>query len=219
MRATARAALLATALLAWAHCINAAGPGIDGDLVAASIPQLREYYAKGRYTAAEVTRWHLARIAEYNPRYNAFIKLFPDEALARAGQLDAEAARGAARGPLWGVPVVVKGSMSIAGEVTTVGWWGYTRPGFELRARANATTVERLLEAGAIVLGHTNLPDLAKSDTTVSSVAGRTGNAYYSEFSPGGSSGGSATAVAASFAVAALGTDGGNSIRNPARET
>jgi|ERR1700733_2924681 amidase len=189
---------------------------MDSDLIEVSIPKLESYYASGKYTAVQVTRWHLARIAKYNPEYNAFIKLFPEQALARAAQLDAEATAHKPKGALWGVPVVVKASISIAGEVTSVGWWGYTRPGLELRARANSTVVNKLLDAGAIILGQTNLPDLAASDTTASSVAGRTGNAYAADFSPGGSSGGSATAVAANFALVALGTDGGNSIRNPA---
>lgn len=189
---------------------------MDGDLLEVSIPKLESYYASGKYSAVQVTRWHLARIAKYNPEYNAFIKLFPEQALARAAQLDADAAAHKPKGPLWGVPVVVKASISIAGEVTSLGWWGYARPGLELRARANATVVNRLLDAGAIILGQTNMPDLAASDTTISSVAGRTGNAYAAEFSPGGSSGGSATATAANFALFALGTDGGNSIRNPA---
>ena len=189
---------------------------IDADLIEATIPKLQSHYASGKYSAVQVTRWHLERIAKYDPVYNAFIKLFPEQALARAAQLDMANRSGKKRGKLWGVPIVVKGSISIAGEITTVGWWGYTRPGFELRARSNATAVNRLLEHGAIILGHTNMPDLADSDTTSSSVAGRTGNAYDPNFSPGGSSGGSATAVAANFAVAALGTDGGNSIRNPA---
>lgn len=190
---------------------------MDKDLMEATIPKLQTFYSSGKYTAVKVTGWHLARIAKYNPEYNAFIKLFPEQALARAAQLDAGArSAGKQRGALWGVPIVIKASISIAGEVTNVGWWGYTQPGLELRARANATVVSKLLEQGAIILGHTNMPDLADSDTTSSSVAGRTGNAYQVDFSPGGSSGGSATAVAANFAVAGLGTDGGNSIRNPA---
>jgi len=151
---------------------------IDADLIEATIPKLQSYYSSGKYSAVQVTRWHLERIAKYDPVYNAFIKLFPEQALARAAELDEAHRSGKKRGKLWGVPIVVKGSISIAGEITTVGWWGYTRPGFELRARSNATAVNRLLEHGAIILGHTNMPDLADSDTTSSSVAGRTGNAY-----------------------------------------
>ena len=189
---------------------------MDQDLTDVSISKLRSYYESGKYTAVQVTRWHLDRIAKYNPEYNAFITLFPEQALARAAQLDTAALSHGHKGELWGVPVVIKGNMSVEGQVTTDGWWGYTRPGIELRAMANATVVNRLLDAGAVILGQTNMPDFAATDTTISSVAGRTGNAYAAEFSPGGSSGGSATAVAASFAVAGLGTDGGNSIRNPA---
>jgi amidase len=211
--AVARVIAFALALFGTPN-MSRAQEAIDKDLIEISIPKLQSYYAFGKYTAVQVTRWHLARIAKYNPEYNAFIKLFPEQALARAAELDAAA--GKPKGALWGVPVVVKANISIAGEVTSVGWWGYTRRGLELRARANATVINRFLDAGAIILGHTNLPDFAASDTTTSSVAGRTGNAYAVDFSPGGSSGGSATAVAANFAMVALGTDGGNSIRNPA---
>jgi Asp-tRNA(Asn)/Glu-tRNA(Gln) amidotransferase A subunit family amidase len=152
---------------------------MERDLLEVTIPKLQQYYSSGKYTAVEVIRWYLARIDKYNPEYNAFIKLFREQALERATELDADAKKlGKRVGVLWGVPIVVKGSISIAGEVTTVGWWGYTQPGLELRVKANATVIDRLHEQGAIILGHTNMPDLADSDTTNSSVAGRTGNAY-----------------------------------------
>ena len=90
------------------------------------------------------------------------------------------------------------------------------KPGHELVAPKDATIVAKFKAAGAIILGHTNMPDLANSDTNRSSSFGRTGNAYDVRFSPGGSSGGTVTAVAANFAVLGTGTDTGNSIRMPA---
>jgi Asp-tRNA(Asn)/Glu-tRNA(Gln) amidotransferase A subunit family amidase len=120
------------------------------------------------------------------------------------------------RGILWGVPVVIKANTSIAGEVTTDGWSGYTIPGHELIAPMDATIVARLRAAGAILIGHTNMPDFAASDTNRSSSFGRTGNAYDVRFSPGGSSGGTVTAVTSNMAVLGNGTDTGNSIRMPA---
>ena len=89
-------------------------------------------------------------------------------------------------------------------------------PGHELVAPRDATVVAKLKAAGAIIIGHTNMPDFANSDTNRSSSFGRTGNAYDVRFSPGGSSGGTVTAVAANMAVLGTGTDTGNSIRMPA---
>ena len=139
------------------------------------------------------------------------------DALALAASQDAELKSGSAqRGPLWGVPIVIKANTSIAGKVTTDGWSGFTMPRHELVAPRDATVVAKLKAAGAIIIGHTNMPDFAKSDTNRSSSFGRTGNAYDVRFSPGGSSGGTVTAVNANMAVLGTGTDTGNSIRMPA---
>ncbi|MGB6306597.1 MAG: amidase, partial [Steroidobacteraceae bacterium] len=120
------------------------------------------------------------------------------------------------RGPLWGVPIVIKANTSIEGLVTTDGWDGYTIPGHELLAPRDATIVAKLRAAGAVLIGHTNMPDFANADTSRSSSFGRTGNAYDVRFSPGGSSGGTVTSVSANMAVLGNGTDTGNSIRMPA---
>ena len=114
------------------------------------------------------------------------------------------------------MPIVIKANTSIKGKVTTAGWAGFTRPGHELVAPRDATVVAKFKAAGAIIIGHTNMPDFANSDTNRSSSFGRTGNAYDVRFSPGGSSGGTVTAVAANMAVLGNGTDTGNSIRMPA---
>ena len=114
------------------------------------------------------------------------------------------------------MPIVIKANTCIAGQVTTDGWSGYTIPGHEFLATRDATIVAKLRAAGAIILGHTNMPDFAASDTNRSSSFGRTGNAYDVRFSPGGSSGGTVTAVAANLAMLGSGTDTGNSIRMPA---
>jgi amidase len=197
----------------------APAPGIDGDLLDVTVAGLHRLYDEKRYTVTDVVRWHLARIDRYNGVYGAIETLYRAEALARAMAQDAEAAAGGtarSRGALWGVPIVVKANTSIAGRVTTAGWEGFTRPGHELVASRDATVVTRLRAAGAVILGHTNMPDLANSDTNRSTSFGRTGNAYDVRFSPGGSSGGTVTAVAANFAVLGNGTDTGNSIRMPA---
>ena len=114
------------------------------------------------------------------------------------------------------MPIVIKANTSIKGQVTTAGWEGFTRAGHELVAPQDATVVAKFKAAGAIIVGLANMPDLAASDTNRSSSFGRTGNAYDVRFSPGGSSGGVVTAVAANMAVLGNGTDTGNSIRMPA---
>jgi amidase len=185
----------------------------DRDLMEVSISQLQRYYAQHKYTVTEVVEWYLDRIRRYNGIYRPIEDLFEADARAEAARADAG---GGARGPLWGVPIVIKANTSIAGKVTTDGWKGYVMPGHELVAPRDATVVARLRAAGAIILGHTNMPDFANSDTTRSSSFGRTGNAYDVRFSPGGSSGGTVTAVTGNLAMLGTGTDTGNSIRMPA---
>lgn len=188
---------------------------IDDDLLDVTVAELHRFYADKTYTVTQVVQWHLDRIARYNGVYGAIETVFRDAALTEARRQDAESAT-ANHGPLWGVPIVIKANTSIQGQVTSAGWEGFTRPGHELIAPRDATIVTRFRAAGAIIVGHTNMPDLANSDTNRSSSFGRTGNAYDVRFSPGGSSGGTVTAVAANMAVLGNGTDTGNSIRMPA---
>ena len=190
---------------------------IDRDLLDVTVPQLHRLYADKKYTVVQVVQWHLDRIDRYNGVYGAIETAFRREALAEAARQDSAATpEGGARGPLWGVPIVIKANTSIKGQVTTAGWEGFTRKGHELVASQDATVVAKFKTAGAIIVGHANMPDLANSDTNRSSSFGRTGNAYDVRFSPGGSSGGTVTAVAANLAVLGNGTDTGNSIRMPA---
>jgi amidase len=192
---------------------------MDSDLLEITIPQLEQLYASHKYTVTEVVRWHLARIDKYNGIYRAVQNLDVPGALATAAREDAEAKAGGAgfvRGPMWGVPIVTKANTSVKGLITTDGWKGYTIPGHELVAPKDATIVAKLRAAGVVILGQTNMPDFAASDTNRSTAYGRTGNAYDVRFSPGGSSGGSVTSVTSNFAVLGNGTDTGNSIRMPA---
>lgn len=186
---------------------------MDRDLIEVTIPQLHRYYAERKYTVSQVVDWYLVRIARYNGIYRPIEQVFDADARALAAREDAQAAT--AHGPLWGVPIVIKANTSIQGKVTTNGWEGFVVPGHELVSPRDATVVARLRAAGAIILGHTNMPDFANSDTTRSSSFGRTGNAYDVRFSPGGSSGGTVTAVTGNMAVLGNGTDTGNSIRMP----
>jgi Asp-tRNA(Asn)/Glu-tRNA(Gln) amidotransferase A subunit family amidase len=187
---------------------------MDRDLMEVNISQLQRYYAQRKYTVTEVVDWYLGRIARYNGIYRPIEQVFEADARAAAAREDKEIGSGA-HGPLWGVPIVIKANTSIEGKVTTDGWEGYVVTGHELVAPRDAAVVARLRAAGAIILGHTNMPDFANSDTNRSTSFGRTGNAFDVRFSPGGSSGGTVTAVTANLAVLGTGTDTGNSIRMP----
>jgi amidase len=188
---------------------------MDRALMEISVPGLERLYARHAYTVTQVTRWYLGRIARYDGTYRALLHVDAAGALRRAAEEDAEP-KGARHGALWGVPIVVKANTSVKGLVTSAGWVGYLKPGKELVAPRDAMVVRRLREAGAVILGQTNMPDFAASDTNISTAGGRTGDAYDVRFSPGGSSGGTATAVAANFAMLGTGTDTANSIRQPA---
>lgn len=194
---------------------EAAPSQIDKDLFEVTVPKLEALYAAHTYTVRQVVEWHLKRIHRYNGIYKPVETVMEKQALAQAEAEDAQP-QAQRHGLLWGVPIVIKANTSIAGEVTTDGWAGYTIPGHELVAPKDAPIVARLRAAGAILIGHTNMPDFAASDTNRSSSFGRTGNAYDVRYSPGGSSGGTVTAVTSNMAVLGNGTDTGNSIRMPA---
>jgi amidase len=192
---------------------------MDQDLMEVSIPQLEQLYSNHKYTVTDVVHWSIARVEKYNGIYRAVQNLDAPGALATAAREDAEAKAGGAgfvRGPLWGVPIVTKANTSVKGLITTDGWQGYKIPGHELVAPKDATIVAKLRAAGAVIIGQTNMPDFAASDTNRSTAFGRTGNAYDVRFSPGGSSGGTVTAVTSNYVVLGNGTDTGNSIRMPA---
>ena len=198
--------------------INTARAPIDNDLLEVTIAKLHAFYEAKKYTVTQVTHWYLDRIAKYDHVYRAILHVDSAGALATAAAQDAAAKAGGSsfkRGPLWGVPIVIKANTSVKGLVTSAGWAGYLIPGLELVAPMDATVVGKLKAAGAVILGQTNMPDFAASDTNISTAFGRTGNAYNPRYSPGGSSGGTVTAVTANFCVLGTGTDTANSIRMP----
>jgi aspartyl-tRNA(Asn)/glutamyl-tRNA(Gln) amidotransferase subunit A len=176
---------------------------------AASLARL----VRGReISALEVTQAHLARIASVEPRIDAFLEVLEARALAAARRLDAELSAGRAVGPLAGVPVAIKDVLDLAGTPTTCGsrfLEGYAPP-------FTATAVAALEAAGAVVLGKTNMDEFAMGSSTENSAFKKTRNPWDTARVPGGSSGGSAAAVAADMAPLALGTDTGGSIRQPA---
>lgn len=201
---------------AWSEVSKADSAVIDRDLMDVTVDQLHKLYSNNRYTVTQVVQWHLDRIARYNGIYRAVQTVNALAALAEAARQDAEAKQpGFHPGPLWGIPIVLKANTSVQGLILTDGWNGYMLPNHEFVAPRDATIVAKLRASGAILLGITNMPDFAASDTTRSTAFGRTGNAYDVRFSPGGSSGGTVTSVTSNLAVLGNGTDTGNSIRMP----
>lgn len=163
-------------------------------------------------TSAAVTEQCLARIAERNAAINAFITVFADEARLAAAAADRELASGRDRGPLHGVPVSLKDLVDVRGTATTAA----SRVRARHVAPADALIVERLRDAGAVLVGKTNLHEFAFGTTNDDSAFGPARHPLDPARSPGGSSGGSAASVADGMAYASIGTDTGGSIRIPA---
>ncbi|MBB5915625.1 Asp-tRNA(Asn)/Glu-tRNA(Gln) amidotransferase A subunit family amidase [Nocardia transvalensis] len=190
---------------------------IDDSLTELPIHELRSALDSGALSARELVSHCLDRIAAFDqagPGINALITVNPD-ALDTAAAIDAMRTRTTERGPLHGIPIVLKDNIDTADLPTTAG-----SALFRDYVPGRDATVTRLLrQAGAIVLGKANMHEWAIGTTTVSSLGGQTRNPYDRTRSPGGSSGGTAAAVATGFAVAGLGTDTLGSIRIPAART
>ncbi|MEW6278288.1 MAG: Asp-tRNA(Asn)/Glu-tRNA(Gln) amidotransferase subunit GatA [Candidatus Eremiobacterota bacterium] len=166
----------------------------------------------GRLGAEEVARHQLERIQALNARLHAFLSVHREEALQQARELDRRISAGEDPGPLAGVPIALKDNLCTRDLATTCG----SRMLENFRPPYEATVVRRLREAGATVLGKTNLDEFAMGSSTENSAFGPTRNPWDTDRVPGGSSGGSAAAVAAGMVPVALGSDTGGSIRQPA---
>lgn len=180
------------------------------ELAFAGISAQARLIASGEVSSRELVELYLNRIERYNPQLNAFRAVFAERALLEADQADARRRAGGER-PLLGVPIAVKEDIDVAGEITAMG----TNAHGERRAEADAEVVRRLRDAGAILIGKTNVPELCIWPFTETPTFGATRNPWDLQRTPGGSSGGTGSAVAAGLVGAALGSDGAGSIRIP----
>jgi len=162
-------------------------------------------------TAVEALEAHLERIEKHNPALHAVVSLDPDGARKRAAEADAALRRGEIWGPLHGVPMTLKDAHDVAGLRTTVG-----TPLFDRVADEDGTVAARLRAAGAILIGHTNVPAFLGDHQSANPIFGRTANPWDTERTPGGSSGGAAAAVAAGMTPLEVGSDFNGSVRLPA---
>ncbi len=184
---------------------------IDGGLCFQPVTVLADEIRAGRVSSREIVEACLHRIAEVNPLINAVVRL-ADDAIDAALRADAELRAGTLRGPLHGVPFTIKDSLDTAGLITTAGTTGWS----DRVPERDATVVARLRAAGGILLGKTNTPEFTWSDETDNLVFGRTSNPYDLSRTPGGSSGGAGAIVAAGGSPFDIGSDTGDSIRQPA---
>ena len=203
--------LLSTALAAQSRMVRATA---SADVVyEASISDLQSALAARRTTSVALVDAYVARIRAYDhdgPALNAIVRLNP-RARDEAAALDAERRAGKVRGPLHGIPIILKDNYSTRDLPTSAGSVALAG----LQTPDDAFQVKKLRDAGAIILGKSNMHELAAGITSISSIDGQTCNPYDPDRSPGGSSGGSGAAVAASFAAVAWGSDTCGSIRIP----
>ncbi|HXJ17531.1 MAG TPA: amidase [Candidatus Polarisedimenticolia bacterium] len=181
------------------------------ELAFRSALQAADAIRKKEISSVELTRHIFERIERYNPALNAFVYQMKEEALLQAKKADEAVARKEPGGVFHGVPISVKESFAVAGQPCT---WGMP-PFKDSRASQNAAVVDRLVDAGAILIGATNVPVNLSDWQSYNSIYGTSNNPWDLKRTPGGSSGGTAAAVAAGLGYLSVGSDIGGSIRVP----
>jgi len=198
--------------------ITALGPRVAarqeriGDVTSLTLSAASELVRARKVSPVELTSTCLARIDRLNPVLNAFITVTASQALADAGAAESEIAKGRRRGPLHGIPIALKDLFDTAGVRTTAASAIFA----DRIPDEDADVVRRLKAAGAVILGKLNMQEFAYGDTSAQSHFGPVRNPWNPDLIAGGSSGGSAAAVAAGLCYGALGSDTGGSIRQPA---
>ncbi|HEX5513724.1 MAG TPA: amidase family protein, partial [Gammaproteobacteria bacterium] len=184
---------------------------MEMDLAFQSASTLARMIRDRESSSAALLEHFLARMERFNPALNAIVVTDLDTARRRAREADAALAAGQLWGPLHGVPMTIKETFEVAGMPTTAG----ARELRDYRSTTNATAVQRLLDAGAVVFGKTNVPLYAGDLQSYNEIYGSTSNPWDLSRTPGGSSGGAAAALAAGLTPLELGSDIGGSIRTP----
>jgi amidase len=185
---------------------------MNDEITTKSASELANAIRAKQLSSKSIVEAHLDQIARVNPKLNAIVQLTAETARKEADEADAALARGDIKGPLHGVPVTIKDTLETSGVICT----GGTKGRANYVPKADATAVARLRAAGAVILGKTNVPELAGAIETDNLVYGRTNNPYDFARTPGGSSGGESAIIAACGSPLGLGTDAGGSIRIPA---
>ena len=184
----------------------------DQDLTGLTLADASAGIRNGALSPVELTELMLARIERLNPELVAYVTVAQEEALADARAAEGEIRDGKHRGPLHGIPLSIKDNIATRGIRTTAG----SKVLEECIPDYDATVVARLREAGAVILGKTNMHEWANGGTTINPFYGTTRNPWDTERIAGGSSGGSAAGLGASLCLGSIGTDNGGSVRNPA---
>ncbi len=185
------------------------------DLTLLSAVDMREKIGKKEISPVELAKAHLSKIERLNPRLNAFVHVDEERVHQQAREAETAVMNRQSLGPLHGVPVSIKSSIDVAGMRCEAG----TRLRQNFVASSDATLVTRLRQAGAVILGVTNTPELLMAWETDNALSGRTNSPWDMERTPGGSSGGESAAISSGMSAGGVGSDGGGSIRVPAHFT